>query len=635
MEIAQEASVKVLRPREYDSFPTFEPTLVESCLNRFKLVVDPLYFDAQRASFSWKAPGNGLVCSNNAFIEMSFDVQATGAIDIKSMSGPLSREDNDIDIAAAIGADLSGAAETSQARDGMKLCFGAGDAFAGAISSVQLVANGAVLSNTRLNDYANTLDECWVHESVMQKRFSRCGGAPDRYDTVCVSGRSFAADAKATKVGSVIEGYTADSGIARRCENLLQSTFKLSEKAGPSKLSSRKIRVRAPLRACGIFSPVSWADEVSESCPWRQSTIAIPNLNSVQIDLLFQNLEDCIVRNIGALGTNVSVTLDRDVDKPTLHVEYLRLDGSRFKPKFLALPAFKIAVHDPNNTTENNCHAVGFPAAATKASINRILKPLIMPRGYGRGIKGRDASFLQDSFITCQWKISSAQVAPYIAFMMQKTSDMYAHATARVVGGPDLADAAAVATGGNAKANGDFTAFSAYNLVRNTNANASIQKFELEIASTVGSYTYSSETFPFLRSRDELWADVTKYTVRDFARNDIGVWKRAKSVVLLGAQDFVRGLTSPNTAYPIQYTARIQFGNERCYLDGNAATAIGAGQDDTELFGAIIHKDYIAGRPVMLEIFDKVSLKLSPGAGLVTSQNSSHSAAQSEIHMRR
>ena len=223
MELSREARAKIVRPREYDSTPEYEPTVVESCLNRFKMVIDPLFFDSQRASFSWKAPGNALVCSNNAFIEASFKITTHGRVDYSTQSGPT------LQLAEARGATLEdahsagGALATVLVRDIDKLAFASGDGFSQALSSIQLVVNGAVLSNTRQKDYVQALDLAWIHKDVMQKRFSRVGGLPTQYDSVCVSGRSFAHDFGGA-ASSIVNAYTGDSGIEKRCINLLSAT---------------------------------------------------------------------------------------------------------------------------------------------------------------------------------------------------------------------------------------------------------------------------------------------------------------------------------------------------------------------------------------------------------------------------
>ena len=63
--------VQVYRPPEYTIGPTFKGELQESAVQRVRLELDALSFDEQRASFSYRAPGLGLVQSNRVFMECS------------------------------------------------------------------------------------------------------------------------------------------------------------------------------------------------------------------------------------------------------------------------------------------------------------------------------------------------------------------------------------------------------------------------------------------------------------------------------------------------------------------------------------------------------------------------------------
>ena len=161
--------VSVFRPVEYQMGPSAQPEVSESCLNRYRMKIDPQFFDEQRASFQLRAPGLGVVCSNNMFIEASFTIQApsrwTFSTASQALVSPINR--NNIE---AVGA--AGAAEVIVLGYAPKLAFGGGDAVAGALSNVQLVCNGAALSNSRQRTYTNALDRVWFGKDVFQRRFS-------------------------------------------------------------------------------------------------------------------------------------------------------------------------------------------------------------------------------------------------------------------------------------------------------------------------------------------------------------------------------------------------------------------------------------------------------------------------------
>lgn len=65
----QVGDVSVYRPQEYKvGQPSFRGELAESCLNRYRMYIDPLSFTEDRCSFSWRSPGIGSVCSPNLFM---------------------------------------------------------------------------------------------------------------------------------------------------------------------------------------------------------------------------------------------------------------------------------------------------------------------------------------------------------------------------------------------------------------------------------------------------------------------------------------------------------------------------------------------------------------------------------------
>ena len=61
------------RPAEYSVAPQYRPTVVESHLSKYVLEVDPLAFDASRASFSYRSPGLGTLQSS--VVELCFDLE--------------------------------------------------------------------------------------------------------------------------------------------------------------------------------------------------------------------------------------------------------------------------------------------------------------------------------------------------------------------------------------------------------------------------------------------------------------------------------------------------------------------------------------------------------------------------------
>ena len=102
---------------------------------------------------------------------------------------------------------------------------------------------------------------------------------------------------------------------------------------------------------------------------------------------------------------------------------------------------------------------------------------------------------------------------------------------------------------------------------------------------------------------------------------DVEKWHRHQCILLLGADSYLRGLTSSGTAYPITINAEVKFVSRRVYIDGTGAVAV-------QGIGPAVLQDKIAGVPVMLQIFPQQSFQISASSALLSSQNLSHAQAQ-------
>ena len=82
-------AVSVVKQDEYRFEPQFAPSVTESAVNRYKMVIQPLSFTEQRASYSYRAPGIGCIQSPNVFIEADFSVTMPGRWDYATAIGPI------------------------------------------------------------------------------------------------------------------------------------------------------------------------------------------------------------------------------------------------------------------------------------------------------------------------------------------------------------------------------------------------------------------------------------------------------------------------------------------------------------------------------------------------------------------
>jgi hypothetical protein len=153
---------------------------------------------------------------------------------------------------------------------------------------------------------------------------------------------------------------------------------------------------------------------------------------------------------------------------------------------------------------------------------------------------------------------------------------------------------------------------------RNQDANASIVDFQMTVMSSVGSYVYSSDQYPYIKKRRELFYDHFKNCVDGYCDSDINIWSKNRSSLLLHASDWIRGISTPSVAFPIQITASVKFQNLREQVDGHCAVC------ETHV-GTAVLPDIIAGEPVMCQIFDNGSLVIAASSAVAAAANLSHS----------
>lgn len=661
MQAAQITDVQVERPREYRVSPQWQPSVQESCVNRYRMVVEPLSFSTERASFSWRAPGSGTIMSPNVFLEVQFDVTTQGQQDLQTMLSPTWQ-------CADTDPQTADANQTRDARYADKVSFGSQDAFGNSITNYMLTINGASLTQSRMNLYKTTLDRTWFGESVFQRRFSCCGGAPDAYDATAVSGANVVDGIGA---GRAIQGFTADSGITKRIKNYLNcTTGVVNEGVAEDGRCRKRILVRWPVHGVGVFSPIgaSSADVVGPTCPYRRSAYGLCHINVASLDILFKDMKECLFRNLsrtvalagsdgnaaagipgdGTRGTNRAgggVLVELVPSTAKLNLEYLRLASFRGIPASINLSVYRIAVHTASKETHGNAAGQAIPAASTRGSINRDLPNALICIGDDATIaatvvpggKAKHASFYQPQLktLTAEWNgIVSAQVPAQLVFLLQKNSEVYILGS-DAAGDRDDGDAKAVndwayTAGIPATARGTQAGLDNYFLCRNTDSSASIERISLEIQSSVGAYTFADDAFPYIKTRQQLFRDHLRYCVDGAYQGDFDKWSRHCCCLVLGADSFIRGLATPGSSFPISINAKVEFASRRQYVDGHAFASEGGG-GGAQL---AVLRDCIQGTPVMLECFPSGSLSLTASSGILSSQNLGHSQAQDIVSGR-
>ena len=637
----------VVRPAEYSVAPQYRATVVESHLSKYVLEVDPLAFDETRCSWAYRSPGLGTLQSSTVEMAFTIRVRSRLAINYIAQLGPQFQIVDAFAATAVGGPDISNP-HTCSAGPACKIAFGSGDAMQKAISSMQISVNGAALAQTRQRDYMRSLQKCWFDKDVFQKRFNECGGTPQQYDANCVSGELLnIGDGDRYEVGRAVTqklcGFTGDSGVRNQLKNVLACQIDAPVNAAPANFDERDIRIRWKINGTGLLNPLARGDKVSSSCPYRSSARALPHMNIVNININFVSLFRCLIRNLssvnGIAGAGGAQTLagggNNEIHisfpptavggaNPKLYVEFLRLPSWRQQSGTALIQTFRVACHDP--TTDKGQRAVVIPAANLDATAD--VENCLLPCGVDRLANGPAAQFLggeHNSYRTCEWNgISSAQLPQYLFCVLEKSPEMF---VASDLGGNAAGKkwtssqdpaTALVDFPNTANTSRAMTSIRNQYLARNTDSNAAITQFQLEIMSVQGSYVYSAEKWPYIKTRSDLYRDVSKYCIDSY--DDQDTWFKHNCIVMLGCEEFAKGISSSGTAFPCTFKVKCQFENHRNYIDGYGcvgvlSTGLGACQD------------VIGGRPVLGFIFPQQSLQLSASSALLSSQNISHSSA--------
>jgi len=636
------AGYVISRPIEFN-IGRYTPGLTESNVNLFHQEVQPTDFNADRCSFQFKSPGLNTLLSSAVYLE--FDLQIT--VNSKYWDYESARAPNFSMVRGALGhaagSAICGATPT--------ICFGEGNVLAAAMQSYQLVINGAALQNVRMDEWKATTDKVFFPSTVMQRRFGRCGGGWNAYDSVACSGQSFSKHAGSVARANIVPGngqqganaaaillmntqtnmvaaYTQDSGIAKRIQGLLACTKARPVAAGQT--DTRIVRVRAPLEGCGIFNFMGRQDYCSSACPLRNGTFCIPHANVVQINILFKNLFKTVIRNlsanrISAAGANfnqggntgdIAVAFPAAGSGAKLIVDYLRLASWRQIPATRTLAAYRVAVHDPSSGTAIS-GPVAIAAGCLQGGAAKDALPVIGCDRFGNSAAA-DMGTGAAGYIEAVWSgLTMSQIPTNLAFLYQKSTDAY-----------DLQVSTRAATSfgmgaaGNPPADRvDTVALQNQAIARNTTASAAPIGLDLMIQSSIGSYVYSSDNWPYLKGRSQLFRDTMKNSYLDYCSGCEFIWERHNGVIFLNSADYARGLGSEGSSMPVVFNAKCRFENRREFISGGGASCDQAGGP------AALRDGFMFGKPLLLAWFPRMSLALSPSAGLVSSQNISHASA--------
>ena len=775
-----------IRPAELEVAPTFQGSVHECPVNVYRMKIQAQSADSRRFSFTWRSPGNNLICSPQGFVEFDLichlpynftEAEALSAIcghvdrsgtnpelfesqanypSARSMGNPyrgsfgLGVQDPNINLQS------TGTEENVPGCRGYRagLAFGEGDAVGSCIESIQYTINGASISHQNWHLFKRSLDRCWIPSRVMQRVYSGAGGAWNAYDCTPLSGQSsepftferymqnqdgtFRYPTLGEQAGQevigysapTIEGFTADTGLARRMKNLYQAITTSTNELYPSSKKARtaqyngssfKLRVRFPLCG-GLFNPCWGESGLSRSCPYQRLALAIPNYNQGSLTVLFKDLEKSVCRRLGR-------TLSRDINRgrgtlvnnsemtkvepahrfdtdaggtfgfhvedpltevvpftiqfntqslPNLFLTYLRLQAFRRPPEVASFTTYRTQTYlGPQCNMQNVGATAGIEADSS--AFDTGVGNLTYIRSDGQGIVSKqDAAVAGYQFDladqTRRWKVDFqnlqfAQPPSYIFICAQKSSDVLAHETPlkfetdyalQKINGltepqkdPNnlqywLADAceptyknvtptgvhndnAQAVLGNRTKEKIAQLQTAGRYIAQNQDANLAIDRLDILVQSSVGSFQVTDDAYPFKRDQQILWDEHRRNCNTDyFAKSGLSDWQKRGCCVLLSVSQYLHGLgSSAGVAFPIQISCHVEFVNKCQFIEGLY------GYDEKGPRGPMVFKDYINARPVLVGIFDKQVLQIASSSAVLSAQNISQASFSQIVASRQ
>ena len=171
-----------------------------------------------------------------------------------------------------------------------------------------------------------------------------------------------------------------------------------------------------------------------------------------------------------------------------------------------------------------------------------------------RGVKGGVGNAPAPSYRECTWSgITAAQIPQFIFCVLEKSMDFVTTKSLNAVNIFNQETGASQITNAEATHTARKDAVEKVQFAsRNSDGNAAITQFHLEIQSVQGSYIYSSKAWPYIKTRGDLYRDTQKYCIDTY--DDQDTWFKNNCIVLLGAAEFAKGISSSGVAFPCTFT---------------------------------------------------------------------------------
>ena len=396
MDTQQQNQVVSIRPAEQElAVPAFQPSVTSSPANVYLQTIDAQTHSERAISYVWRAPSQNLLLSPLAYGQFQILIEAPYKLNREDMIGPLLGCFDTQNVGAAITTDPSALSIARAPRTGFGyrplLVLGEGNCVQSACESITIGVNGASWSELNGHLYSRSLENCFVPQSVQQRRYSTCGGAGSlAFDSKPLSGHVLGLSDMLTGVGRnaggvhadicplgmiatdnlvplragyrAIEGATVDSHLSQRMSNFYDQVIKKT--APTAAVSKLTLQIRFPIQGA-VFNSCWGCSGISRSDPRLRMALGIANYNSGQIQFTFKNLIKNIVRRLGrpslvtnAAGTlanqganiteanDIKVTYDTSY-VPKLFLRYIRLPSFRSYPTSSAVTVYRRDVRRP------------------------------------------------------------------------------------------------------------------------------------------------------------------------------------------------------------------------------------------------------------------------------------------------
>jgi hypothetical protein len=378
------------------------------------------------------------------------------------------------------------------------------------------------------------------------------------------------------------------------------------------------VRVRFPV-CCPPFNPF-YGYDLHTLSPYATQPFGLANLNQVQINVLFNNLGACLIRdltdrgaaanNIGSGIAQVPVTVTLKENSTRLRVKYYRLQAFRAVPSTQSIATMKYMVSQSDSFPDG---AVTGTSVGNHATIFESGKPSYIPAS-GRGHVAM-ASQLANIPLSVLPKtaffereitnINLPQLPQALFICFQKEVECFSHKRITEAASAGLRS------------------------VINQSSNAAIRKLYLQIQTSENVYTYSADKKALLDM-----AILYEDTIRNCCAGyfDFHQWRKNQCCLYLTSDTYCPLGLSPGTVAPVSLSIKCELENRNVSV-GGLGPVVGTDGDAHSATPAELGlmADRIRGTLVCVAIYQRGVATISPSSCVLSTQAASVAQASEQL----